>query len=333
MSASKTVSHAAVQTGWAGGLRVTLLILAVACALSARPTTAVAAGGAAPSAPGGSSAADQAELQTIMIEAKSNPREFRRQVDHFVTSVLVHHWNTTLVRWNTPICLLVTGLTRKQDEFILTRVVQAATAARARLAGRRCTPDLFVIASYHPDRFLRNLWAHSPAMYSTLQGLGGVKRYLHSRRAVRVWYNTRELCRGGTFDSSQPALIGTSLQQFMESSGGVNFCSGMRSRVNHEGLQSISSAIVVANMNRMAGISIGQLADYIAMIGLADVRQGAAADAPPTILRLFQDSQHAPPGMSAWDRALLYSIYNTSQSSTMQVSAMETTVVNRLTGP
>jgi hypothetical protein len=86
-------------------------------------------------------------------------------------------------------------------------------------------------------------------------------------------------------------------------------------------------------MNQMKTITTRELADYVAMIGLADVRLDARAGAVPTILRLFAQTMHVPQGLSEWDRALLYAIYNTRQSSVLQVSDMETTVAKRIARP
>lgn len=76
-----------------------------------------------------------------------------------------------------------------------------------------------------------------------------------------------------------------------------------------------------------------QLADYLAMVGLADVRLNPDAGAIPTILRQFQHPTRPPNGLSTLDRALLYSLYSTHQSSVLQVSDMETTVMKRIMRP
>ena len=69
-----------------------------------------------------------------------------------------------------------------------------------------------------------------------------------------------------------------------------SFCSDAGTRLRYSAVNSISSVYIVVDMNRMKGITTIQLADYVAMIGLADVRPGADPGMAPTILRLFRDS-------------------------------------------
>lgn len=49
--------------------------------------------------------------------------------------------------------------------------------------------------------------------------------------------------------------------------------------------------IIVVDSNRMQGVNAGQLADYVAMVGLAEIRVDADTGPVPTILQLFR----APP--------------------------------------
>jgi hypothetical protein len=77
-------------------------------------------------------------------------------------------------------------------------------------------------------------------------------------------------------------------------------------------------------------MTIGQLADYVALVGLADVRLDADPSAAPSILELFAGHATAPPGLTPWDRALLYSLYTTRQTDREQVQNMESTMVRRI---
>lgn len=92
----------------------------------------------------------------------------------------------------------------------------------------------------------------------------------------------------------------------------------------------MSSVFIVVDMTRMKKVSTRELADYAAMVGLADVDLNVDIGAVPTILRLFQHPKQPPRGLSAWDTALLYSLYHTRQSNTLQTSDMNTVVLQRL---
>jgi hypothetical protein len=71
------------------------------------------------------------------------------------------------------------------------------------------------------------------------------------------------------------------------------------------------------------GTTLGPLADYVAMVGLTQIRPGPQLSDAPTILRLFDASpQSAVAGMSDWDRAFIKSLYSTEPMVTAQSSAI-----------
>jgi hypothetical protein len=75
----------------------------------------------------------------------------------------------------------------------------------------------------------------------------------------------------------------------------------------------ISKVLVIVDKTRVQGASMGQLADYIAMVSYAEIRPDAQLDDAPTILKLFDGApKAAPAGLSDWDQAFLTSLYTHS---------------------
>ena len=96
-----------------------------------------------------------------------------------------------------------------------------------------------------------------------------------------------------------------------------------------------TSVIVVVDSKRMKGIDINQLADYIAMVGLAKINLEADVGGAPTILRAFAASagnleEPAPSSITAWDQQFLHGLYATRQSSRLQRAAIEDLMVHEL---
>ena len=67
----------------------------------------------------------------------------------------------------------------------------------------------------------------------------------------------------------------------------------------------------------------------IALAGLTNVKLDTNEVPEPSILQLFAGPS-APRGLSAWDRALLYSVYNSNQWDTLQLAEMKSTMARRL---
>lgn len=274
------------------------------------------------------------QLQAVTIRGTRAGRELARQVDHFVTSEVFQLSGESLIRWDTPICPLVQGLPTSFNQYIQSRITQIALAARAPVAGRHCKGNLYVFAGSHPVPLLDKLWKKYPGMYGAPNGLGGPESFIHSRRPVRVWYNTESKCQSASGDSA--GIVSMGMNSGMSQPAGrpldmsAGMCSNVDTRLNYAGVNTVSSAFIVVDMSQMREITTRQLADYVAMVGLAQFRANTDSGRAATILRLFQDPTHPPLGLSPWDRALLYSLYNTNQSSVAQVSQIEDSVLTRV---
>lgn len=263
-------------------------------------------------------------LDTVTIEAH---RQLQKQVDHFVSSVVIQYLNDSLSRWDEPVCPLVAGLDRERAEFILGRISEVARTAGAHMAGERCKiPNFYVIVTLEPNRLLKKWLARNPTIFDRNNGWGGIRRFLNSSDPIRYWYNKRFVNTDGTTASTdtftaglEGLSIGTSVTR-----------SVLGSRISYSAIQGLSSVIIVVDGGKVNEINMGQLADYVAMVGLAEVRGDADTGSVPTILRLFSETETPPQGLSEWDRSLLHSLYSTNQSSRMQVGAIKTTMLKQL---
>jgi len=262
------------------------------------------------------------KLETVTIQAARARKELRRRVSRFVFSVVVSHMNDSLPRWNEPICPLIAGLPRAQGEYILARISQVATAAHAPLAGEHCKPNLFVIATPYPQALLEKWWARDTRMYNICSGVGGVETFIHSKSPIRVWYNTMPGIKL-PIQLDAPSLglkLGPTSRCISAGEGGTRLA---------QAVLELSQTFIVIDTDQTSGLTIGQLADYVSMVGLAQIQPHARPGAP-SILSLFEDERDPPKSMSAWDRALLYALYQTGQSNPLQVSLIERRMVSRI---
>ena len=265
----------------------------------------------------------------MTITAAQERRQLRIRLSRFVFSVEANYMNESLPRWDEPVCPLVAGLPRDQGEYILARITQVAAAAHAPLAGRHCKANLFVIATSTPDLFLRKWWDRDREMYNDCNGLGEVGEFLHSKQPIRSWYNIVPAGPNG----------GRAVPVVADAPGlGLNMNLGTRAGCVSGGFagtlialapQGLAQAFVVVDMRQIRHLTIGQLADYVSMVGLTQIRPDIHPTGP-SILTLFEKQKHPPQRLSAWDRALLYALYHTPQSNPLEVSLMETSMVSRI---
>ena len=284
---------------------VVLVVAAAALALPFHPDGARSAEPPAqdPATPGSSSDSRQA-MDSVTVEAKRDGH-LKSQISEFVAGLVVRYGNGSLERWNTPICPLVAGLPSERGEFILARVSQVARDSHAPLAAEHCTPNLFVMVTDNPDLLLEKWSQRNRGLLNTCNGMGYIKAFLHSRQPVRVYYN-------GKCHPTGRAELAT--------------------RLRYSAVQELTSVIIVVDSRRTTDLDIGQLADYVAMVGLAQVRADADSGEAPSILSLFGKPDPRPQGLSPWDQSFLHSLYTTNQSSALQVSTIKTSMFKQIGG-
>jgi hypothetical protein len=241
------------------------------------------------------------------VTAEKAPAALEHRVDAFVRTITQNPGSSdgdSIVRWNTPICLLVAGLSTEDVKIVSGKVSQISSSAGAPLARAPCQPNFVIVASSEPDRVL-NAW------YARDKGLFGdatpalVREFLEgsSSRPVRVWYNIdvgrKAGMRNGHFVPSNAraessAFLGNAVFGFL-------------------------SIFAIIDTNRTEHTTPDQLAAYVAMAGLTKVDLDADLGSAPSILRLFAPSAENPPsGLSNWDAAFLNALYQANQSSRAQ---------------
>ena len=93
----------------------------------------------------------------------------------------------------------------------------------------------------------------------------------------------------------------------------VTFALGNASRLNRSTHQNFGAAFIIVDARHLAEIDLdfGALADYVAMVALAQVDADASTAGLTTILNLFSD-ETSPRALTEWDIAYLRGLYGAS---------------------
>jgi hypothetical protein len=129
---------------------------------------------------------------------------------------------------------------------------------------------------------------------------------------VRVWYNTDFY-----------KLDGTPLGN----ADGRTNQSARATRIEINNYRALSSVVAIVDSRRMKDVSFGQVAAYVGLVGLAQIRPGANVAEAPTILNLFAGAGKKPPGLTAWDESFLKAVYETRITDRAQLAAIKTAMV------
>jgi hypothetical protein len=256
----------------------------------------------------------ETELNTITVESQRASLE--RQARTFVSAIAMQRFGDSLARWEKPtaLCPQVAGLPREDGEFILARLSRIAIVASAPLGSEHCKPNFFVIVTEKPNELLKGLEKKHPEMYTngypTL-----IRKFESATSPIRVWYNAELYDDYG-------------LRHPGDASGHTG------SNIVFSSMRDLTSVIVIVDTQRVreSGVTFGQLAAYIAMVGLAELRSDPKTGAAPTILSVFSTSEKRRlPGLSSWDQAYLKALYHTMHRDRTQLAEIKTSVVNDLT--
>jgi hypothetical protein len=266
-------------------------------------------------------------LDTITVEAARHRELVERQVRAFVAQIAAKPYDSSLARWQTvvPVCPLVAGLPREDAEFILARVSKIAAAAGAPLAPEHCKPNLYVVVSADPDALLKAWNKRDVWMFGDESDQGGTKirKFLNSNSPIRVWYNAELYSEEGT-------PLGNTGECRSVLSCRTNLHANATRIVFNE-TRDLTSALIMVDGPRARGVNFGQLASYIAMIGLAEIRDGADVADAPSILHLFSRPENErPAGLSTWDEAFLKALYHTEQTDKQQLAEIKTAMIEGL---
>jgi len=252
-----------------------------------------------------------AKLNTVTVEAQRQTLE--RQVNSFVSAIAMQRFDDSLARWQEPIelCPSVAGLPRDDGEFILGRLSRIARVAGAPLGPENCKANFYVIVTEKPDELLKAVEKKNPRMYTngypTL-----IREFRSATSPIRVWYNAELYDRYGT-------RLG---------SGGSWH---KASRIVFSSIRDLASVFVIVDTRRLKGVTFGQIAAYIAMVGLAELRSNPKLGTMPTILSLFSTIEgKSPPSLTPWDQAYLKALYDTAHDDKMQLAEIKTSLVKDL---
>ena len=264
------------------------------------------------------SASAQTNLEGVAVESTHRNPRINPQVSEFVSSIAMPIQHESMARWSVHLCIFAAGLLAKEGDFVQRRIADVASEAGIPVEPAGCAANFVVVVTPDPEGFLRDWWSEEPNLFNRERGHGGVERMIRTDRPVRVWHNA---C------NAPPALARNyRLNVEWDCNTGT-----LGSRITRAAVRSIYSAIVVVDFRRIEGLTWGQVADYVAMIGLAQLRSDAETGTVPTILSLFEDGgDERAKALTVWDQAFLKSVYASREGSVTELSQVKLKMTEEL---
>ncbi|HEX3951555.1 MAG TPA: hypothetical protein VHW95_17000 [Steroidobacteraceae bacterium] len=265
--------------------------------------------------PAFTAAAQDPKIDSTTVVAPRDHAAVEREIGSFVNAIAVKPGDQSLARWQSqiPFCPLVAGLPNKDGEYILSRVSKIAAAAGAPLAPEHCKGNFFIVVTSDPEAMIKAWSKRDVRMFGDEADQGGTKiREFSASRPIRVWYNAQYYELDGTPLGNTEGRVDQSARA---------------TRLEVNSYRVLSSVVAIIDTRRMKGVSFGQVAAYVAMIGLAQIRPEANVAEAPSILNLFADTGKAPPSLTAWDESFLKAVYGTRITDRQQLAEVKAAMV------
>lgn len=276
-------------------------------------TLALAAGAAPAQEPPAQGPRPQssAQLEDVVVEG----RQLEALVRNFVTEVSQPANNRGLARWNRPVCVGAVNLRHEIGQYVIDRISDVARELEVEAGEPGCRPNILIVAADDGAALASALVEDRPRNFDlrhngTDAGTRAFRNFRTGDQPVRWWQISmpidsetggRAVRLPGDIDPSTGKPAAPQIQVFA--------ASRLRTQIRDDMVRSI----IIVDVERLAGANLVQLADYLALVALAQVDAEADTSAFPTILNLFADPASAPAGLTDWDRSYLTALYEHDQ--------------------
>lgn len=221
-----------------------------------------------------------------------------------------------MARWDRRICPLVAGLPARQMQYVADRIAQRAHQVDIDTDGPGCranilifvTPDANRLATGIVDEYRTLVGYYSTNGLSTL-GRGPLEDFTDSTAPVRWWHVNQTVSADG-------------LELGGDNGTQVNRGGPPPSRLRRPTRQDFLRVLIIVDARQAEGVQLQALADYLAMVSLAQLDPKGQTVGTPTILNLFADRDAArpvPTGMTQWDEAYLDGLYRARRTAPLDV--------------
>ena len=249
------------------------------------------------------------------VEVIARPRG--DTVRAFVNEVAAPNRNRGIARWERDVCIGVANLRGAAAQFIVDRISAVALEMGLTPGEPGCEANVIVIASDSPDRVAEELVNERLNVLimggsGMDQGRAALNAFAASDRPVRWWQISMPI-------NSQTGVAAIRLPGECNGpcSGAADFGPKVRvptsTRLSSPIVDSLFRTVIIVDLEQVRGVTVQQLADYLAMVTLAQIDPEADTRAFPSILNVFENPASAD-GLTDWDQTYLHGLYRANRT-------------------
>lgn len=251
------------------------------------------------------------DLEEVVVEG--NRLETTTEI--FVREVGAPSRDRGLARWRGAICTEIVNLQPELAQVVAERVSSTARDLGLRTGAPGCEPTILVVATVDAAEFTTAFVERRPTLFRVGgagmdRGSRALNAFQSSNKAVRWWQVSAPVTETGEIAVRIPGYCANSCANASDMAPSVKVLASSLWAPTEDDIKKV---YVIIDVDKVSGVSIEQLSDYITMVSLAQIDPDADTRGYSTILNLFDDPQNTP-RLTTWDRAYLTGLYGAQRS-------------------
>jgi hypothetical protein len=239
--------------------------------------------------------------RTITVTGERfSPSEARKRSNDFVNVTTALSEDQYSRRTN-PICPRVMGIDPSYAKIVEARVRSVAEVAGVPQAQGECNGNLFILFTFDANSLMTTLHKAKPLLFLDVP-IRSRKSLLSGAQPIRWWHinESRNSENSVIEESTRPDGVVVRESRVQSSS-----------LIDSKLTVTLQGSVVVIDVNKSMGYPLGAVADYAAMVSMAQVRNDTDFAGLPSILSLFSrgpDAAQSQAGLTRFDKAYLSSL-------------------------
>lgn len=267
-------------------------------------------------------AAPQDVPSTQLEDVTVTGRTLDQLIGKFVDEVAEPNRGRGLARWMGGVCVGAANLRPEAAQYIVDRVSTVAEDVGLHTGGPGCSPNLLIVATSDSEILARGMLAARPTAFR--MGGGGMDRggaalrdFQNTSRPIRWWQVSMPVDADSGARATrlpgdcEPAACNKSLGGVLGFAPVISVFAA--SRLHTQIVDDIFRTVVIVDVDDVSGLTALQIADYIAMVSLAQIDPDADTSAYASILNVFDEGSESP-SLTGWDKAYLAGLYGAERN-------------------
>ncbi len=259
--------------------------------------------------------ADPAPVDLGEVEVTGRPLD--SLIRSFVDEVAAPNRRRGIARWDDRICIGVANLRTEPAQYIVDRVSTVAEDLGVIPGEPGCAPNVIIIASDDPDGLARQLTEERRRAFrmggsGMDRGGAALEAFVNADTPVRWWQVSMPAnSETGERATRIPGECRDPCQSPEDYAPVISTFAA--SRLSTQIVDYIFRTVVILDIDQLDGVSGQQLADYVAMVTLAQIDPEADTSRYASILNVFEAPETAD-GLTEWDTAYLRGLYDAERT-------------------